>query len=478
MRIFTQIILALNTLWFTISPTVNSYTEGVIGQPRSFLPSQAETKNDVTISRLIFRGLFKYDIYGSLVPELAETWQISDDGLVYTIKLKDNQFWSDGRKINSDDLIYTSFKVKNLVGVATDKVDDLTVRYTLPNKYSPFLSLLTIGVMPVDSEEKIDPLKPLSSGPFRIIRLDKNGPIIKQVILIHEDPKINIRKMIFRYYANNDELVTAAKLGEISGFLSDKEVVLDNFEKYKFPLQGVYYALFFNLRNEKMQDLELRKYIQKALPIEQIISDKGITVQGPISRSSFTDRSLDFNKVANKDFVIDQTKYADTTINITIPNIKTHIKLAEAIENILENELKVEVKIIEIDPEKMLDDVIKSSNFEILLYGQEVGRDPDRYSNWHSTQKVYPGLNLSGFEHVRADKALEEGRNVPENDSRMIHYNEFQKTFLEQIPAIFLYHPFTNYYISKYVTGVGDKYTFTISDRFLDYYNWKKIETN
>ena len=124
---------------------------------------------------LVYRCLFKYDIYGGTVPDLAETWQVSDDGLVYTIKLKDNQLWTNGKKINSDDLIYTSFKVTDLSGVATDKVDDMTVRYTLPNKYSPFLSLLTVGIMPQDSEENNDPLHPITSGDFRVAGNERSG---------------------------------------------------------------------------------------------------------------------------------------------------------------------------------------------------------------------------------------------------------------------------------------------------------------
>jgi ABC-type transport system substrate-binding protein len=86
--------------------------------------------------------------------------------LVYTIKIKDNQYWNNGKKITSDDLIYTSFKTPELAYVSTDKIDDLTVRYTLPNKYAPFLSLLVVKVMPVNSEEKDNPLIPISSSDF------------------------------------------------------------------------------------------------------------------------------------------------------------------------------------------------------------------------------------------------------------------------------------------------------------------------
>lgn len=473
-QLLLPVVLTLNTFWIGISPTIPQYVEGVVGQPRSFLPSQTETRTDKTISRLIYRGLFKYDIYGTLVPDLAETWSISDDGLVYTVKLKDNQYWSNGDQITSDDVIYTSYKVPSLSGVATDRVDKLTIRFTLPNKYSPFLSLLTIEVMPKNAIENMDPLNPVTSGPFHIVRLEKSGPVYKQVDLAHENSEENIRKLSFRYYANEDELVTAANLGEIDGFVGTKDYDLENFNEYDFPLQGVYYALFFNLRNEKLQDQTLREDLAKTLPVEQLTYDKGILVQGPISRSTFTDRELDFN------YYDDEYKadHSDVTLRITVPDIKSHVKLVEDIAEIWEDKLSVDVQIIKVDPDKMLDDVIKPRDFEILFYGQEVGRDPDRYINWHSTQKDPPGLNLSGFEQVRADRALEEGRNEPDAQKRVVHYNEFQKEIYDKVPAIFLYHPFTKYYVSKYITGIGEKYTFSVGDRFLDFANWKRIKTN
>ncbi|NMB69712.1 hypothetical protein GYA27_00720, partial [candidate division WWE3 bacterium] len=134
--------------------------------------------------------------------------------------------------------------------------------------------------------------------------------------------------------------------------------------------------------------------------------------------------------------------------------------------------------VVKVDQKDFFTKVIEPRNFQILLYGQEVGRDPDRYSNWYSTEKDPPGLNLSGFSQVRADRALEEGRKELNNDKRIIHYNELQKSVMDNVPVIFLYHPFSNYYVSKYIKGIGEKYTFTYSDRFLDFYNWESIQTN
>lgn len=425
---------------------------------------------------MIFRGLFKYDIYGATIPDLADTWTVSDDGLTYTIKLKENQYWTNGKKITSDDLIYTSYKSPDLSGVATDKIDDLTVRYTLPNKYAPFLSLLTIDVLPADSIEKSNHLMPVSSADFRVVRVKKRGSFISNVTLATNSDAYSIKKIVFRFYPNNEELRTAAKLGEIDGFMSDTNCCgdLDSFTDYKFPIQGIYYSLYFNLRNEKYQDLSLRQKLEDSLPIEDLISDKGIKVQGPISRSVFTDRALNFDKY-------DPTLSAaldGTIVEIKVPDEKNNLKLVEDIKSVWKDKLGLTVVIKKVPSEDFVDKVITPRDFEVLFYGQEVGRDPDRYVLWHSTQSEAPGLNITGFSHVRADRALEEGRNELDNSKRVIHYNEFQKVINEQIPAIFLYHPYEHYYVSKRITGIGQKYTFTYGDRFLDFANWKRVGTN
>ncbi len=475
MIILKKLLFYFSSVLLTLLPA-NTYTEGLTGQPQSFLPSQAISQDDKAISSLIYRGLFDYDIYGNLIPDLAESWAISNDGLVYTIKLKANQKWSDGTTINADDLIYTAFKLPDLSGVATDKVDGLTVRYILPNKFSPFLSLLTIGVMQEGSEERYNPLTPVSSGQFRVLNIEKNGPVINKVVLLNTRKEDDIKKVIFKYYSNEDEVITGAKLGEIQGFMTNKEIDLTNlpnFSDHKFPLQGVYFALFFNLDNENVQDVVLRQKLEKVLDINKLIANKGIFVQGPISRSVFTDLSLNFDKY-DKEY----KESLDVGLTMTIPDIGRHSEIALQIKDVWKDKLDVDLDIKKIDPNELVEKAIKTRDYEILLYGQEIGRDPDRYINWHSAQKEYPGLNLSKFDQIRADRALEEGRVAQENDERVIHYNEFQRVVVADVPAIFLYHPYKNFYVSKYVSGIGQKYTFNLVDRFLDFSNWKLVKTN
>ncbi len=467
--------LALSTVAFILSLTpVRGFTEGVVDQPVSFFSNQAKSQHEHTISNLIYRSLFKYDIYGAIVPDLADTWAVEEDGIAYTIKLKPNQTWSDGTKITADDLIYTAFKTTDLSGVATDKVDELTVRYTLPNKYAPFLSLLSGGILHSGALEHEDPLLPVTSGDWRIVSVEKIGKVVKKLTLRTSKDKYKIKKIQFKYFSNEDELATASKLGEITGFVSSKSYEIPNFVDYQFPEQGIYYAIYFNLGNDNVKDLKLRQKMKESLHMDELIFDKGITVEGPISRSVFTDRNVDFNKF---DPEISE-KFEDKTIKITVPDVPNHLELVQRIKNVWETTLGLNVEIVTVPPADMVSKVINDRNYEVLFYGQEVGRDPDRYVNWHSTQKISPGLNLSNFEQVRVDRALEEGRKATDNDSRVIHYNEFQKTLNENVPAIFLYHPFVHYYVSKYVDGIGQKYTFTQYDRFLDFVNWHWVETN
>jgi peptide/nickel transport system substrate-binding protein len=470
MNIFTKIFFLSHSFILATLPT-SRFTEGIIEQPRSFLPTQATNQTEKTISSLIFRGLFKHDIYGTAIPDLADTWEVSEDGLVYTIRLKDNQYWTNGRKITSDDLIYTSFKSPDLAGVATDKVDELTVRFTLPNKYAPFLSLLTVGIMPSNAEEELNPLLPVSSADFRVVRVERSGDIVRKIILANTNPEAKIKKLVFKFYSNDDELVTAAKLGEIDAFsLGGITDEVPNFIDYKYPVQGIYYSLYLNLRDEKFEDKVFRQKLEKVLPMENLIGEEGIAVQGPISRSLFTDRGINFDKY-DKDFKED---LSNKVIEITVPDVEDHVEMVEHVKEVWESRLNLDVKIKKVDPDEIIKEVIEPRDFEVLFYGQEVGRDPDRYVLWHSAQESPPGLNITGFEQIRADRALEEGRNELENENRLVHYSEFQKVLVEETPAIFLYHPYSHHYITQNITGVGEKYTFTYADRFLDFNLWRR----
>jgi len=167
MELLQNFFVFLSALYLSFVPA-REIREGVIQQPDSIFPMNADNSVEKTISKLVFRGLFKYNILGELEKDLVESYEISENGLEYLVKIKSNQFWVDGTEITSDDIIYTSINSPSLAGVAIDRIDNHTVRFKLQNKYAPFLSLLTHGIVKNNSLESSHPLSPISSGDFRV----------------------------------------------------------------------------------------------------------------------------------------------------------------------------------------------------------------------------------------------------------------------------------------------------------------------
>lgn len=464
MDFILNIYIFITSLFLSIVPS-KEFREGIVAQPITFFPGKAESIHDKTVSKLLFRGLFKYNIYGEIENDLVESYEISEDGLTYTFKLKDNQFWIDGKKITAEDVLYTSYNSPSLLGIGTDRIDDLTVRFKLQNKYSPFLSLMTQGIIQNNSLETQDPLFPISSSDFRVIRVKRSGPLVDEITLYSYKSKIP--KLVYKFYNNDSDLLVATKLGEIDAFMSPSILDIPNFTNYKFAVTSNSYGLFFNIANSKSPDLALRTKIAKALDTKDIISNYGIPVEGVISRNQdFTNKKIVFDKFDEK-YKEDLQK---RVINIRTTNSISR-EVVNKIKNNLQERLNLSVEIEYFETTDFIEKVIKTREFDVILFGIETQRDPDRYVNWHSSG-IASGYNLTSFRNPTADKSLEDGRNTTDISQRKTFYNKFQESFDQNLPAIFLYHPFENYYISNRVSGVGEKFTFDISDRYLDFNNW------
>ena len=465
MEILLNVYIFITSLFLTIVPA-REIREGVILQPKSFYPMKAENQVEKTISKLLFRGLFKYNTFGELENDLVSEYNISQDGLEYTFKLKDNQFWTNGLKITADDLLYTSYNSVSLRGISIDKVNDLTVRFRLQNKYAPFLSLMTQGIVSNNSLEKDNDLNPVGSTEFRVISVRRSGPLVKEIVLYNSTYKIG--KLTYRFYSSEDELFTAAKLGEIDLFLSSSFDKIDNFNNYKIPVFSNSYGLFFNLANTSSPSLDLRQKLSKSIDYKEVTEKFGVPIEGPISRdNTYTTKKINYNKY-------DKTIKED--LNKKVLEVKTiksdrNKELVALLDKYFKERLNIDLKPEYYNNEDFIEKVIKTKDFQTIFFGLETSRDPDRYINWHSSG-IAPGFNFTSFKNPTADKALEDGRQELDPIKRVGDYSKFQDAFDTGLPAIFLFHPTVNYYISNRISGIGEKFTFDLSDRYDDFGNW------
>lgn len=157
-----------------------------------------------------------------------------------------------------------------------------------------------------------------------------------------------------------------------------------------------------------------------------------------------------------------------TLITVDQPNIT---KAAQELKSQLSKiGVGIEVQIFPIS--QIEQDYIKPRNYQMLLFGEVLGAVPDLLPFWHSSQKIDPGLNLSGYESKDADKLLEDARKNPDASQRKQYLEEFQDMLISDAPAIFLYCPDYIYWTAKNLEGVGVKKIVDPSKRFTGIENW------
>lgn len=448
----------------------SAFVEGVVGQPVNLNPAVGPRNEiDEVLEALLFRPLFKYDLSGYLTNDLAESYEIKDGERVYEIKIKEDAFWQDGYPITSDDVKFTFNQDPAFAKATIEVVAKKVIRFKLEDPLGSFLSFLTKPVAPSHLTGTASPFMVVGSGDFKVHRVSRNGEV-KEIVLQNLG-RGKIKKLIFTFFQTQTDLEEAARRGEIDAFTSDS-FNHPSFTNYASPLYGRYFAIFFNLesKNKLAKDPTFREAAACKTPvttlIDEVLKGRGGPLRGPMS-GTWAEAKLPYPQFSS---TLKENYQGEITL--TVPDIG---KLPEVAEIIAQNwkELGVEVAITRIEP-TAIGETITAKSFEAMILGQEVERDPDRYNLWHSTQKDYPGLNITSYADPRADRALEEGRKTAQKAEREQHYFNFQQLFLEDTPAIFLYHPNFSYYVSRKFTGINLSSIFFPADRFWNVQEWSQ----
>jgi len=486
-----------------------TYREALLGYPRYLNPVLSHINDvDRDIVSLLYSGLMRFNSDGNLVPDIAKSFEISNNGKTYDFYLRKNVFWHDGKLLTADDIIYTISIIQdaqynsplrfNWEGVVAEKINNWQIRFQLKSPYAPFLANTTLGILPKHIWEKInyekfalakENLSPIGTGLFKLEKVKKsNQDFVEEIVLARNEnyylKKAYLKNIIFHFYPSEKELIIALEKNKIDGIglsSSFRKNSINHIEKYNifYPFLPRYFAVFFNQeQNSSLSNKNLRTAlaygINKDEIIKEIFGGEALKINSPLLPYFFKNNpepleKYEYNLSKAKEYMSKITK--NVKLTITVPDMPELRQTAEIIQRNWST-LGIEVKISLIPLDEIIDEIIRPRNYEAILFGQVLSLDPDPFSFWHSSQKRDPGLNLSLYGNKNVDIALEKARYETDLKKRMLLFQDFQKEINKDIPAIFLYSPRYLFIVKKDIKGIKTNRINLPADRFANVEEW------
>lgn len=507
----------------TVPAIGGTYTEALIGSPQFVNPLYASANDtDADIARLVYSGLMTWDPIAGLVPSLASTYTVSEDGKTYTLSLRQNAKWHDGTPVTARDILFTFASIQDPTtssplapsfrGVTVSQIDDSTVSFVLSAPFSPFLSTLTVGILPAHIWEEIDPsafrlaeqnLNPIGSGPFRFssYEKDKKGSILSYTLERFPDyfeQSAFMEQLVFRFYGDAEQATQALNNREVDGLsfagnTTARAVEEKGEHAVLHPRLPQITALFFNTRRENTGQKNLRLALASALDKESILIDTvpkdARVLHAPIPPDLLTaptenpapiqlERSESLlsalgwrkNESGNR---VQGTGASEKTLTLTLATVNQpdFTLMAERIATAWRAlGITVQMKTLEVADARAT--IVQNHDFDVFLGSILLGPTADPYPFWHSSQTDEGGLNFSGWQNRSADALILNARTQTNPDKRKETLTAFTKLLNEELPAIFLAQPTYSYITSPKVHGVQLQQILVPSDRFGQVNQW------
>lgn len=261
------------------------------------LPIAAERQAS-TASWQLYNSLVWVDHDGKVVPDLAESWEVSDDGSEYTFKLREGVTFHNGEAFNADAVVFSWERGKNpenqwsdkwVLADSVEKIDDMTVKVVAAGgEPNPLLlremadnwAIVPPGYIAEVGEEGFAE-HPVGTGPFQFVEWSKGDRIVMEAFPDYwEEGLPKLEQVIFRPIPESATRVAAIQTGEVDIVtrLSSEEAQsllgVPNVKVVRYPVDRVYYVAFNNLTTgvgQPTEDPLVRQAMNYAVDIDAII---------------------------------------------------------------------------------------------------------------------------------------------------------------------------------------------------------------
>ena len=441
----------------------------------------------------VFEGLVKPDKDGNLVPAVAENYEISEDGKVYTFTLRKDVKFHNGNLVTADDVVYSLQRSAGLLENAdpsvfvetalsnileVNKIDEGTVEVVLENGDTELIGYLTSAIIPKDYDE-IGTV-PIGTGPFKFVSYQ---PLESFKVVKNEDYYIPgapyLDEVTFKIVPNNDAAMLELMAGTIDVYPYLTDASAEQLKGKFNILEGnmnLVQALFLNNEVKPFDDVRVRRALYYAIDRQGII-DMVAGGKGTIIGSNMF---VGFGKYFNEEvtnmysYNIEKAKELLTeagypngfTFTITVPsNYTFHVDTAQVIVEQLKL-VGITAKIQQIEWASWISDVYKGKNYEATIIGLDAklaARDVlERY-------KSTADNNFLNYKSSKYDEIIDKAISSVNEEEKISYYKELQKILAEDAASVYIQDPALLVAVNKALGG----YTFYpvyVQDMSLVYY--------
>ena len=495
--------------------TEDAYVSSGISDARLLIPFLADDVTSSSICSMIYSGLTKVDKDLNVIPDLAERWEISDDGRVITVYLKKNVKWHDGTPFTAKDVEFTYSRIldpevgcpysasyKDISKITI--IDDYTIKFDYKKPYAPALLKFGMGIIPEhlfrdikDIRRSIYAREPVGTGPYRFSLWKAGRYIILEANMDYFEHPPGIGKYVYRIIPDQSvqflELVTE----EIDSmdlnpyqyiYRSDTEEFNRRINKYRY-LSHSYTYIGYNLKDPLLGDRRVRQALSYAINKKEIIKSV-LLGQGEACTGPFLKGTPFYNEEA-EGYGYDPVKAAkllreagwsdvegkgvlkkgDFEFRIKIVTNQGN-QIREDVATVIQSQwarfgIKADIQVMAWSA--FLDQFINKKNFQVVILGWTIPSDPDIYNVWHSDSLREGGLNFISYSDPEVDRLIEEGREEFNPEKRKAIYTELHKRIARDAPYTFLFFPYATPGINKRFKGI-EPAPAGIGYNFIDWY--------
>ncbi len=436
-------------------------------------PWKSEASDTEAVMSNVFEGLLWYNESGDIVPVLAKSYEISEDGLTYTFKLRDDVKFHNGDAFDADDVIYSYDTLAGLTSgkplsseFATienlDKIDDYTVAVTLKQKNAAFLAACIRPILPKGYDNQAQ--EPVGTGAFLFHSYEPGQKVVlmKNADYYNDERAAKVDMVEVYIMTEPTAIVNALLSGQLDFANIDPKNVAQLESEFDIlsSEQNMVQLMSMNNKRAPFDNIKVRQAVNYAINKDQIIKAVGngygtkiATNMSPMMKSYYPENLNQYEADIEKaKSLLAEAGLADGfETSVTVPsNYKFHVDTAQVIANQLA-QIGVKVEIKQVEWGVWLDEVYKQANYDMTIIGFSGKLNPnDILKRYHSAYKK----NFINFNNAEFDKLLEEAKVEIDAEKRAELYRKAGEILNNEAPAVYIMDPHLVVAMNKNLTGL------------------------